>query len=335
MTAMDAYDRWQTLFSGTNPDRPPMSFWRHFFDQENSPDTFAEAMIGFQKRFNWDLVKINSKASYHIEPWGVKVRTSDDALTKPVKESWPVHQAADLDKIGRLPVSHPEFAAQLSAAQAIRKALPRPLPIVMTMFSPLSVLGDLVPDDETLVKLIAESPKEVAAALENLTATFADLAVEFLNAGVDGLFFATTEWASHDRLTPEQYETFGKPYDLRVLNATAGDATFTLLHVCASNNFLAHFADYPVDVVNWDASDPTNPALREGWSTLLKPVMGGLDRYKDLLDLPNDALADKTRRLVESHRDLPFAVGPGCAVPVNVPLEKLALVKETVIGMSN
>ncbi len=328
---MHPYDRWEALKAGEKPDRPPISFWRHFYDLEGSPDTFAEAMVNFQKRFRWDLVKINPKASYHIEPWGVTVENSRDPLKKPVKKSWPVRNAEDLEKIRPLPVSHHEFSDQLSAVSAIRKTLPRPLPIVMTLFTPLSVLGDLVPDNETLIRLIGEAPEAVTRALENLTRTFSDLAVEFLNAGADGLFFATTEWASSDCLTWAEYEKFGQPFDLQVLNAITGEATFIVLHVCASNNYLDKFAYYPVDVVNWDATDPTNCPLREGWEILQKPVLGGIDRKVDLLGLSQETLADKTRRLVESHADLPLAVGPGCAVPVEVPLENLEVVKNAVI----
>ncbi|MFC1476231.1 uroporphyrinogen decarboxylase family protein [Candidatus Zixiibacteriota bacterium] len=336
MVVVDAYDRWRALKSGTPADRPPISFWRHFYDQENSPESFIEATIGFQRRFDWDLVKINPKAGYHIEPWGVKIEPSKTPLDKPTKTDWPVHRSDDLAKIRPLTVSHDEFSAQLKSVSAIRRAFSKPLPIVMTMFSPLSVLGDLVPDNETLVGLISKAPGAVTVALENITKTFSDLAVEFLNAGADGLFFATTEWASSDLLTWAQYEEFGRPYDLQVLNAISGEATFTILHVCASNNYLEKFAGYPVDVINWDATDPTNLPLREGWHALNKPIMGGIDRYRDLLDLPPDTLADKTRKMVQAHADLPFAVGPGCAVPVIVPLENLEVVKNaTIKSMKN
>lgn len=331
MARMDAYDRWQALRDDIKPDHPPISFWRHFYDQENSPETFIEAMIGFQRRFEWDLVKINPKASYHIEPWGVTVEPAQTPLDKPTKTSWPIHHADDLAKIQPLATNHQEFSGQLRAVRAIRQAIPPPLPLAMTMFSPLSVLGDLVPDNETLVRLIGEAPEAVTAALSNITETLSNLATEFLNAGADGLFFATTEWASSDLLSWEQYEKFGRSYDFRVLQTIADQATFTVLHVCASNNYLAKFADYPVDVVSWDATDPTNLALREGWEILHQPVLGGIDRYKDLLDLSLDALADKTQKMVRAHADIPLAIGPGCAVPVNVPLENLEVVKKAVI----
>ncbi len=331
---MDSIERWQGVADGMKPDRPPMSFWRHFYDQENKLDTFVESMVGFQRRFGWDFVKINPKASYHVEPWGAVVEPSPDGIAKPQKKSWPVNSVGDLENIGVVPTNHPEFARQLSAISRIRKAIPQPLPVVMTMFTPLSVLGDLVPDGETLVALIGEAPVAVNQALRNITETLTALAVEFLNAGADGLFYATTEWASTNLLTWKQYSEYGKGYDLRITDAIADDASFNVLHICAPNNFLRQMTDYPATVVNWDASDPTNVPLREGWQLLQRPVMGGLDRYKDLLELTPQTLSDKTKSLVHSHRDLPFAVGPGCAVPVTVPLDQLDVVKQAVIDAS-
>jgi len=331
LSTLNAWERWQAVLGGQRPDRPPISFWRHFYDAENSPNDFIQATIGFQQRFNWDLVKINPKASYYTEPWGVTIKWGNNPLTKPVKNSWPVHKAEDMASILPIPVTHPEFSNQLRAITAIRKGLPRPLPILMTMFSPLSILGDLVPDSAILIKLMDEARTAVHLALGHITKTFSALAAEFLNAGADGLFFATTEWASSDLLSWDQYREYGQPYDLQLLNLMKGNASFMVLHVCASNNYLAKFGNYPAEVVNWNATDPTNLTLRDGHNRLHKPVMGGIDHHKDLLESSSEALADKTMELVRSHADLPFAVGPGCAVPVEVPLEKLDVVKNAVI----
>jgi len=328
--SMDAADRWQALRGGLRPDCPPVSFWRHFYDQENELEQFVEATIGFQKRFGWDLVKINPRASYHVEPWGVTVRPSAVRDQKPVKTSWPVHNADELKKIRPLPSTSSEFDFQLRAVAEIRKALTHSLPMVMTMFTPLSVLGDLVPSGELLKVLLQESPDAVTMALENLATTFSALAVEFLNAGADGLFFATTEWASRDRLTAEEYRRFGRPYDLRILEAISASATFTVLHICGPNVILEEFADYPCHIVNWDATHPANLSLRQGWEVMKKPVLGGIDGSSDLLGLSLPALADKVRRMIAEHADLPYAVGPGCAVPVQVPLERLQVIKEVV-----
>ncbi|UCC79662.1 MAG: uroporphyrinogen decarboxylase, partial [Candidatus Zixiibacteriota bacterium] len=88
--------------SGKEIDRPAVSAWRHFYDRENTKDELVASMLEFQKKFDWDFMKINSRASYHVEDWGVRFRYSTDPLEKPVAESFPVAKKGDWRKIGPL-----------------------------------------------------------------------------------------------------------------------------------------------------------------------------------------------------------------------------------------
>lgn len=326
---LDHTERLQALSEGIQPDRPPVSMWRHFYIEENDPDRFAEAMIGWQKKHDWDFLKINPKASFHYEPWGVKMTYSPDGIVKPVRKEFPIKTADDWTKIAAISASHPEFDKQLRSIASIRKALPKPFRIVMTLFSPISVAGDMVPSDETLISHLHESPEKVEAALAAIQKTLLDLVPEFRNAGADGLFYATTQWASADCLTVAELERFGLKYDRPVWDA-AGDDSFNVLHVCDTKNYLKYYSDFKADLTNWDTSDPANPTLGDGFEMLHTPVMGGIAHKTDLLNDSPAILKDKVKRLIDSHRKLPFAVGPGCAVPVTVPDANVAAVREAV-----
>ena len=74
---MTHWERVRAALGGSEVDRPPTSMWRHFFGQETSANGLAQAMVEYQRRFDWDFVKVNSRASYHSEDWGVKQRFSD------------------------------------------------------------------------------------------------------------------------------------------------------------------------------------------------------------------------------------------------------------------
>ncbi len=322
-------ERLDALREGIAPDRPPISMWRHFYMEENDPDQFAESMINWQKRFDWDFLKINPKASFHYEPWGVKMTYSPDGTQKPQRKSFPISTIDDWGKIRQLPPTHPEFDKQLRSISKIRKALPRPFRIVMTLFNPISIAGDMVPSDDILVEHIRETPRAVMQALREIQQTLIQLVPEMRNAGADGVFFATTQWASADILTVEETRRFGLDFD-RAVYAAAGDDAFNVLHVCASNNYLKEYADLDAALTNWDASDPTNMTLGDGYEVLRRPVMGGIAHSTDLVDDSQDLLREKTKRLVDSHRRLPFAVGPGCAVPVTVPMESIQAVRDAV-----
>jgi len=61
----------------------------------------------------------------------------------------------------------------------------------------------------------------VRAGLEAIAETTRRFVTECLAAGADGIFFAT-QMARPGLTTPEEYEEFGRPYDLEVLSAARG-----------------------------------------------------------------------------------------------------------------
>ena len=80
---------WAAL-RGEPVDRPPVSFWGHFYHRESTALDLVEATLEFQSEFHWDWVKLNPRKHYHVEPWGVQYHYSGRAAEKPVLERWPV-----------------------------------------------------------------------------------------------------------------------------------------------------------------------------------------------------------------------------------------------------
>ena len=78
-------ERIQMIIAGERPDRHAASCWRHFFHMEHHAEGTAEAMLGFQKEFDWDFMKINPRADYHIEDWGLTQAWSHDEYKKHAK----------------------------------------------------------------------------------------------------------------------------------------------------------------------------------------------------------------------------------------------------------
>src|SRR6476661_6305009 len=64
-TPLSRRDRVMATVAGDPVDRPPMSFWGHFYDREQSAKDLAAATLAFRARYDWDFVKLNPRASYH------------------------------------------------------------------------------------------------------------------------------------------------------------------------------------------------------------------------------------------------------------------------------
>jgi len=323
-------ERLQMIFAGERPDRFAASFWRHFFDMEHHAQGTVEAMVGFQKTFDWDFMKINPRADYHAQDWGLHLDYSHHEFRKHAKSSFPVEKPEDWSKIKPLPLDSPVLAEHLQVVSMIRKAVGDDLPVLMTVFSPLAVAGRLVADQQTVVNHLREYPDAFVPALEAITDTYARFSVELRNAGADGLFFATTQWASEGMITWEEYQKFGIPYDLKVVEASQEDA-INLFHVCSSQNYLKQLVeiDYKSQMYNWASEDPTNSPIDRAYEFMQgKTIVGGVDQNGWLLHSDPDEIANKMHEIKKEHAPERLILGPGCSMPPETSMDNLKVIRE-------
>jgi len=329
---MTSRDRVSAALEGRPVDRPPIAFWGHFYHRESTAIDLVEATLEFQRQYEWDWIKLNPRKHYHVEPWGVSYRYSGIPDQKPVLERWPVHESQDWRAITERPADASAFAEQIEAVRMLRRALPRDVPLIETVFTPLAVLGEMVDAPATLRAHIDQAPDLVRGALEAVTRTYERYVPAVLGAGADGIFFATVDWGSRDWLSAQEYATWAKPYDLRILEKVAR-AKFNVLHVCKGNNLLLELADYPVQALSWAATDPTNPTLAQALERSRAAVMGGISHEGALLKTdPADALAELRRahEMTAGHR---WLVAPGCSISPLTPPSNLRALRDEVETM--
>lgn len=319
---------WAALRGGPL-DRPPVSFWGHFYHRESSAEDLVEATLEFRAEHAWDWVKLNPRKHYHVEPWGVSYRYTGRAIDKPGLESWPVHQPDDWAAITERPHDRGAFAEQIEAVRLLKRRLPGDVPFLETVFTPLAVLGEMVEEPGELRLHLRTHPNAVRGALEAVTATFERFAREIMASGADGIYLATTDWASRDLLSPEEYRTWARPYDLRIL-AAAGPAPFHVLHVCKRRNLLFEVADYPVAAFSWSATDPTNPTLADALERLPGAVMGGISHDEALLQSDPSHAVNEYERGLEQTGGRRWLVAPGCSIPPATPAGHLKAVRAAV-----
>lgn len=310
---MTKRERLEALRHGEPTDRPAWALWRHFYDQESTAEDLADAMVAWQRTYDFDFLKINPRAQYYVEPWGAAYRYPGGGR-RPELLSVPVRNPQDWANIEPQPATTGPFGEQLEAIRRIRSALGPQVPIVETIFTPLSVVGDMVDGDKSVVRDLRAAPDLVGSALEAVTETLERFAPLCIEAGADGIFFATTQWASHDLLTDEEYARFGRPYDLRVLSAVE-EAPFNVLHVCGERSMLFGLADYPHAAVNWAVTSATTPTLQEAAEYLPGLLVGGLSHEALTAITPEQALAE-AHGAYAATRGRRWMLGPNCSIPI-------------------
>jgi len=330
---MNKRERVTAALAGKPVDRVPASFWGHDFLREWTAQGLADAMLESFRRYDWDYMKVNPRATYYAEAWGCRYRPSGSGTRGPEVVDFVLKSAADLERIEPLDLGQGPFAEQLEALRLIGRGLAGEALFIQTVFSPLAVVGRMANGDlEAVRRYMREAPQALHGALGAVADTLAAYGRACLDAGVSGIFFATVEWGTYDNATARQYQEFGRAYDLRVLAAVQG-AEMNVLHVCRPHNMFDLLADYPVHAINWAAGEPGNPTLKEGLACLSvrqarseRAVMGGVSVATVVQGTP-DRVAAEVRQALSETGGRRFLLAPGCSVPPQTPEANLLAVK--------
>jgi uroporphyrinogen decarboxylase len=330
---MNKKERVDAALRGEAVDRVPISFWGHSYLQEWSPSGLADAMLENYQSYDWDYMKVNPRASYHVEDWGGELTRSNDPNRGPTFKRPAVTEPAGFRRIRPLEPDRGVLGEQLEALRQIGAGLKGEAYFVQTIFSPLSVAKYLVGNrPEPIKTAIEDDPGALRAALSVIVETFQAYAQACLEAGASGIFFATTGWASADELSEDQYRRWGIEYDMPVLESIASRAPFNILHNCGSHIYFDLLADYPVHAINWASTLPSNPTLAEGKQRTDKAVMGGVSEKITLVDGTPEEVAAEVRAAIEQTEGRRILVAPGCSIPPWTPKANLAAAADAARG---
>jgi uroporphyrinogen decarboxylase len=326
---MTPRERVMATLAGEPVDRPPVSFWGHFYNRESSARDLVDATIEFQNEYDWDWIKLNPRKHYHVEEWGVSYEYYGSSTKKPTLSTCPVHQPTDWAAITERAHDRGAFGEQLDAVHLLRREVPEEIPVLETIFTPLAVLGEMVEEPGELKLHMRTHPNAVRGALEAVTRTYERYAEEVLAQGADGIYFATVDWGSKDMMSAEEYREWARPYDLRILDVIKS-APFNVLHVCKRRNLLFEFADYPVAAYSWDATDPINPSLADAFEQMPGALMGGISHEGALQDRDPRAAVREYEAGLQTTGGRRWLVAPGCSIPPATPAANLKAVRTAV-----
>lgn len=296
-------------------DHPPVSFWQHAPDVDHTAAGLADAMLAFHRRYDLDLIKVMSSGVYCVEDWGCRVAYTGSLRGNKQCLEHAVKAAADWKRIAPLDPGAGALGRELEAVRLIVRGRPDEAPVIHTLFSPLTIARKLAGD--RLIEDLRHTPEAILSALEAITETTARYALAALDAGADGIFFAT-QTATAEFLTEAEVARFELPCDRRVLDAVQGRSTLTLLHAHGTGIYFDRLAALPVHAVNWH-DRLTPPTLAEGRRRSARAVVGGLDEGETLRTGPPAAVAAEVEDAIRQTAGLGLIVGPGCGLTLDVP----------------
>jgi uroporphyrinogen decarboxylase len=241
-----------------------------------------------------------------------------EADRQPILTEPGISSPEHLGNIQPLDLKSGAYAEQIESLRLISEQLDGEAPFIQTVFSPLAVMSRITGSTKYVQKLMKENTHELMMALHTISGSLAAYARACLDAGAAGIFFATVEWGSSEVISAEKYETFGRPFDLPVLDAVK-EAPFNVLHVCRDHNHLPALMDYPVAAFHWDVHAEGNPTLASVASNTDVALMGGVSHDRTMpSNSPADVAKEAERAIVET-TGRKLLLAPGCSVEPTVP----------------
>lgn len=320
--------RLERTLAGEKPDRVPVALWRHFPVDDQTPAGLAEAVIAWQRTYDFDFVKVTPESTYSVKDYGLKDEWQGHAEGTRLCTFRPVQSPDDWLKLTPLDPRAGRIGDQITALRMIVSALGPNVPVIETIFSPLAMARKLAGEQEFLVHM-RRFPDALHAGLKTLTETTLRFLDAIRDTGISGIFYAL-QYAQLALLSPAEFQEFARPYHLQVLEA-ASRHWFNVLHLHGNDVMFEQAATFPVQVINWHDQE-TFPSLAEGQKLFSGVACGGLRQWQTmLLGLPEQVRAE-AQAAIEATGGRRFILGTGCVTPITAPHGNLMAARKSISG---
>ncbi|MDD2302249.1 MAG: uroporphyrinogen decarboxylase family protein [Eubacteriales bacterium] len=328
---MKPIDRVKALLEGKKLDVPAINLWKHFPPYDENPVQLVRKITQFQERFNWDFVKVTYQGLYSIQDWGSWIKWPERNCEWPntcagvgAVTDFSIKNEEDWTKLRVLSMDE---GAMKDAIDAVKGAVSRfkgEAPVVVTVFNPLTTAVKMS-GDKMFIHM-RRNPESFKKGLEVITQTTVELVKSVMDVGADGIFFAS-QLGNFDKMSVQEYETFGTPYDLEILSH-ADKGWFNIMHMHGNFPMFEIMSKYPVQALNWH-DRLVDISLKQGRQMCRdKLLIGGVDEFKVLPEAGNKDLKAHLADALQQVEDGRIILGPGCCVPSSINEDRFELAKK-------
>jgi uroporphyrinogen decarboxylase len=305
---LNKIDRVSHALKGEEVDRPPFSFWYHFGLQHGPGRKHAEAEVDFYRAYDLDFLKVMNDYPYPL-PAGLEA----------------VESADDWRRVEPVSATDECWVEQLSALGFINDQIGGEALFIETIFSPWTTARRLTRAGN-INEVRERHPEALFSAMDAIATSLANYARAAVERGAAGIFLSLGA-ATDDVMSEEDYKTWGRPFDLKVLDAVR-NAQFNVLHIHGRRIHFDSLLDYPVSAINWSHLT-TPPTLVEGRRRSGKAVMGGIDEAA-AAHLAGPEIEKQISTALDEVGTRGLLITPGCSVATDTPVRTLKAIKAAV-----
>ena len=305
---MNKRERIQAVLNSQPVDRIPAGFYFHFPPSQHEGAAAVTAHLDFYRASGVDFMKVMNEHRYAIE----------FQITRP--DDWPTLTAA--------PLNTRFYQAQLDELKRICDQVSSECMVVTTVhgvfasaFHATNASEESFARNNPVSEHLKMKPAAVLGALDAIADSLARFAEACVAAGADGIYYAALGGEAY-RFQPEEFVTYIKPFDLRVLQAVAGSAPFNVLHICKDQVRLPLYTDYPGQVVNWSEHEQ-NLSLEEGRMLFERPILGGMHFRGPIVEGTPREIRESVHAAIARLGPTGLILGADCTLPSDVPIANI------------
>jgi len=318
-------ERLEAAIHGEVADRPPVSLWRHFPVDDQSPQSLANSTAAFQAAYDFDFVKVTPASSFCLLDWGVHDEWRGNTEGTREYTQRVIREPRDWAQLAILSPEQGGLGDQLECLRILRDELGDEVPIIQTVFSPLAQAKNLAGGNR-LIEHLHREPEAVLAGLKIISATTAGWVERLKDVAIDGVFYAI-QHASYHYFDAAGYEKFGEPFDLQILERTA-EFWLNVLHLHGDAIHFHLSGRLPVQIVNWHDRE-VEPDLAAGRNQFSGAVCGGV-RTDTLVYGNPQAVADEAQESLTRTGGKAVVLGTGCVTPIIAPRTNMQALRDAV-----
>ncbi len=314
MAGMTKRERLQAALAGHPVDRVPVAFWRHWPIDDQEPEALARDTLEYQKRFDWDFIKVTPSHTYCVDDYGAKHAYRGRAVGDRDHFDRVVKRIEDWDRIRPLDIGRGAYGRTLDCLRTVLRERDPDTPIIQTLFNPITMARFLA--DDVYVVHLRRDPERVLRALAALTETCAAFARAAIAEGADGIYLSTMA-STYEALSPDEHRRFAEPGDLAVLRAAAG-GWLNILHLHGQQPMIREIAAYPVQGLSWH-DRAAGPSLADTSKLFPGALVAGIEQFI-LLHFGTPAEVEaQVRDAIAQTGGRRLIVAAGCTYPLTAP----------------
>ncbi len=285
-----------SFVAGTlDPSYVPAAFFIHFGSDEKSGEAAVQAHLRHFESSGMDILKVQFEQNLPRIP----------DLDK--QQTW--------DGIG--PLSEDFYRPTLDIIRRLQEEAGGDTYVLPTLYSPYQVARQSL-GEEAIVNAARERPEDLKRVLNYYADALVWLARECKAIGIEGFYMCTQGGEARFEDIPDWFEGIIRPTDMKVMGECMKDTKVNILHICdweGPYNDLTRYRDYPGQIVNTPIYIDGKPfSVEDGVKLFSRPVLGGLDRHKEIVHSSAEELSSTVKAVIEAAPSGKIMLGAECTV---------------------